>query len=156
EAVLLALGGKLTRPDGTFYDYSKNEKKFHMNAEGFIATVFGDEYHSTFLKQNIIIEELDLILFGATGFTGKLACEYIIERYYNSDYKFGFAARDMKKLNQVKEYLLNKFNSNEYKNFINNIKLFKCDALNINDCESLVSKCSCIITTVGPYMRYGT
>ena len=53
EAILLSLGGKLTKPDGTLYNYGKDEP--HMNQEGIVATIFDDEYHNSFLKQNIQI-----------------------------------------------------------------------------------------------------
>merc|ERR1712228_842650 len=51
EAVLLAVGGKLTKPDGTFYDYKSNCSL--SNESGFIATVFGDKYHASFLNRNV-------------------------------------------------------------------------------------------------------
>jgi len=63
EVVLLALRGKLTKPDGSVYDYSGINDQ--MNCEGFIATLFGDEYHNTYLEDNICIFQLDLVLFWA-------------------------------------------------------------------------------------------
>ena len=53
EAVLLAVGGKLTKPDGTLYDYSSANWDSFDNEEGFIATVFGNKYHESFLEQNL-------------------------------------------------------------------------------------------------------
>ncbi len=70
EAVLRALGGMLTKPDGTVYDYANDAKSEWMNKEGFIATCFDEEYHQSFLRRNLKIEQLDMVLFGATGFTG--------------------------------------------------------------------------------------
>ena len=43
--------------------------------------------------------EFDLIIYGATGFTGKLAVEYIDNNY--SDLKWAIAGRNSEKLNQI-------------------------------------------------------
>ena len=43
--------------------------------------------------------EYDIIVFGATGFTGKLVVEYIIEQYglkNNKLFKWAIAGRDIK------------------------------------------------------------
>ena len=36
-------------------------------------------------------KKFDLIIFGATGFTGKLVCEYIKKKYSKSDLNWGIA-----------------------------------------------------------------
>ena len=43
--------------------------------------------------------EFDLIIYGATGFTGKLAVEYIDNNY--SDLKWAIAGRNSEKLSQI-------------------------------------------------------
>ena len=121
-----------------------------MNTEGFVATVFDKPYHDSFLEPNIKIEQLDLILFGATGFTGKLAAEYIVKQYKNTKYTFGFSARNMDKLNK----LLNELKTLD-ENIADRVKLIQCNSNSIKDCENLVRKTACIITTVGPYALYG-
>lgn len=47
EAIFLALNGKLTQPNGSLLEY--NSEADHQNSDGFIATLFGDEYHESFL-----------------------------------------------------------------------------------------------------------
>ena len=48
-------------------------------------------------------KEYDLIVFGATSFTGKLVVEYLNENY--SDLKWAIAARNQEKIDAVKAEL---------------------------------------------------
>ena len=43
-------------------------------------------------------KKFDLIIFGATGFTGKLVCEYIKKKYSKSNLNWGIAGRNKQKL----------------------------------------------------------
>ena len=90
-------------------------------------------------------KELDLIIWGATGFTGKLVCEFINKTYSRSNLRWGIAGRNKEKISDIGEKLK-----------INNEKIFIADS---NDLESLIkltSKTKVICTTVGPYAKYGT
>ena len=42
-------------------------------------------------------KKLDLIIWGATGFTGQLVSQYINKTYSNTDLKWGIAGRYKKK-----------------------------------------------------------
>ena len=44
----------------------------------------------------------DLVLFGATGFTGKLVAEYLVRHYADTDLRFALAGRDRSKLESVR------------------------------------------------------
>ena len=48
-------------------------------------------------------KEYDLLVFGATSFTGKLVVEYLNENY--SDLKWAIAARNQEKMDAVKKGL---------------------------------------------------
>ena len=50
-------------------------------------------------------KKFDLIIFGATGFTGKLVCEYIKKKYSKSNLNWGIAGRNKHKLALLKEIL---------------------------------------------------
>ena len=39
-------------------------------------------------------KKFDLIVWGSTGFTGKLVCEYIQKKYKNTDLKWAIAGRN--------------------------------------------------------------
>jgi len=54
----------------------------------------------------------DVVMFGATGFTGKLAAEHIA-RTYGNKVKWAIAGRDLKKLEAVREHLV-KINADSY------------------------------------------
>ena len=49
----------------------------------------------------------DLVVFGATGFTGRLVAEYLVQEYGVKNEKFIWAidGRDNKKLEDIKIYL---------------------------------------------------
>ena len=50
-------------------------------------------------------KELDFVVYGATGFTGKLVVEYINSQYSFNDIKWAMAGRNLEKLAQVKNDL---------------------------------------------------
>ena len=90
-------------------------------------------------------KELDLIIWGSTGFTGKLVSEYVSKNYSNTSLKWGIAGRNKNKILSVAKEL----NINEKRIFV----------ANSNDSESLLkltAKTKVICTTVGPYAKYGT
>ena len=89
-------------------------------------------------------KKLDLVIWGATGFTGQLVCEYISYSYNNKDLNWTIAGRNEEKLLKLK----NRLN-------INNPILIG----NSNDKSSLEKICGktkVICSTVGPYAIHGT
>ena len=91
-------------------------------------------------------KKYDFIVFGATGFTGKLVVEYLVERYLgNPEIKWALAARNLEKLKSVAKS----------KNVPDDICLFTADSNDKTSVENLVSKTRCILTVVGPYQLYG-
>ena len=91
-------------------------------------------------------KKYDFIVFGATGFTGKLVVEYLVERYLgNPEIKWALAGRNLEKLKSVAKS----------KNVPDDICLFTADSNDITSIENLVSKTRCILTVVGPYQLYG-
>ena len=90
-------------------------------------------------------KELDLIIWGATGFTGQLVSEYINKKYSNTALKWGIAGRNKEKVLVVADRL--------------NIAKDRIFIADCNDIESLIkltSKTKVICTTVGPYAKLGT
>ena len=91
-------------------------------------------------------KKYDFIVFGATGFTGKLVVEYLVERYLgNPEIKWALAGRNLEKLKSVAKS----------KNVPDDICLFTADSNDITSIENLVSKTKCILTVVAPYQLYG-
>ncbi|ETO35005.1 hypothetical protein RFI_02070, partial [Reticulomyxa filosa] len=88
EALFRSFGGEVTKPDNTRYNYGK--QALVHNPEGFVATIFGKEAHDNTCHPSLDTQQVDLMVIGATGFTGTLATRYIIEKYgKDKNYTFG-------------------------------------------------------------------
>ena len=93
----------------------------------------------------------DLIVFGATGFTGKLVVEYLLKNYgiINSQFTWAIAGRNETKLKK-----LNKSFFNINKESVD-IDTFVVDSFDSSSLDILTSSCKVILSTVGPYLKYG-
>ena len=92
------------------------------------------------------IKEYDFVVYGATGFTGKLVVEYLVHKYSNnSQIKWALAGRNLEKLEFVAAS----------KNVPEGTGLLEVDSNNIASIEEMISKTKCVLTTVGPYQLYG-
>ena len=90
-------------------------------------------------------KQFDIIVFGATGYTGKLVCEYLRDHYANSDVKWAIAGRDEAKLTHTKSTL----------NLAEHIDVLVADSRDPQALLPLVTSTKVILTTVGPYQLYG-
>ena len=86
-------------------------------------------------------KDFDLIVFGATGFTGRLVCKYLSKHRDTSNLKWAIAGRDVKKLSII---------SKEY-----SVDYIVADSFDLDSLDNLCSKGNLIISTVGPYLIYG-
>jgi short subunit dehydrogenase-like uncharacterized protein len=91
----------------------------------------------------------DIILWGATGFTGRLVAEYLVRTQDTHKAKWALAGRDEGKLSQVRAEL-----ARIRPEFVD-LPLLIADAKDPASLDALVSRTRVIITTVGPYARYG-
>ncbi|TVR82974.1 MAG: saccharopine dehydrogenase [Saprospirales bacterium] len=89
--------------------------------------------------------ELDLIVFGATGFTGKLVVEYLHLKRNENSIKWGMAGRDIEKLNTLKESI-----GCDY------APAFVADSNHLDSLIQMTKKAKVVASTVGPYARYGS
>ncbi|KAF2144061.1 uncharacterized protein K452DRAFT_306694 [Aplosporella prunicola CBS 121167] len=92
--------------------------------------------------------QYELVLLGATGYTGKLTAEHIATSL-PTDLKWAIAGRNEQKLSAVVEELKKK-NPDRPSPDIEVCEIKK-DAL-----DALAKKAILIITTVGPFMKFGT
>ena len=91
-------------------------------------------------------KSLDVVIYGATGFTGKLVVEYMQENYGNDEsISWAIAGRSEEKLKAVSEDL--KVGSN--------VPHLLVDSNDTDSIESMVKQTKCVLTTVGPYQLYG-
>ncbi len=92
--------------------------------------------------------EYDIIVFGATGFTGRLVAEYLSEHYgADNDVAWAMAGRNRDKLAAVRDSL---------GQGAADIDLIVADSANADELAALVARTRVICTTVGPYAKYGS
>ncbi|KAF1990987.1 hypothetical protein K402DRAFT_389188 [Aulographum hederae CBS 113979] len=92
--------------------------------------------------------QYELVLFGASGYTGKLTAEHIV-KYLPTDLKWALAGRSEQKLSALRD-ALKAINPDRKEPGIEVAELSKPDL------DALAKKTKLIITTVGPYHMYGT
>ena len=92
------------------------------------------------------LDKYDFVIYGATGFTGKLVVEYAITQYNNNnEISWAIAGRNNEKLEHVQE---------KY-NLPSNIGKIIVDSNDQHSIDEMVSQTKCVLTTVGPYQLYG-
>lgn len=91
-------------------------------------------------------KKFDFVVYGATGFTGKLVVEYLVSKYGDDQtISWAMAGRSIEKLQSVKDDI-----------GVNaDIELIQVDSNDISSIDNLMSQTRCILTTVGPYQLYG-
>lgn len=93
--------------------------------------------------------DFEFVLFGATGFAGRLVAEYLVE-HYGDEVKWAIAGRNLEKLRALKADLVELDSSAE---------AIECVVADSNDRPSLdamVRRTRAVCTTVGPYAVYGS
>jgi short subunit dehydrogenase-like uncharacterized protein len=94
--------------------------------------------------------KFDIILFGATGFTGRLVAEYFLREYgLKKSLNWGIAGRDRKKLEELR-FRLKSITKEALK-----IPILIGDSHQINSLNKIAKQTKVICTTVGPFMKYG-
>jgi short subunit dehydrogenase-like uncharacterized protein len=88
--------------------------------------------------------EFDIVLYGATGFAGKLTAEYLAKA--GGDARIALAGRSTDKLLAVRESLGEKAQS---------WPLIAADASQPSTLNAMAARTQVVVTTVGPYTRYG-
>ena len=93
-------------------------------------------------------KELDIIIYGATGYTGRLVCEYMWQQYGHdvSSVNWAMAGRSLDKLEQVRDEL----------GISSGVPLIVADASSTSSMDSLAQRAHVVATTVGPYQLYGS
>lgn len=90
---------------------------------------------------------LDIILFGATSFVGELVAEYLMAKIgVGNKVTWALAGRDLHKLEVLQGALGEE---------ADNLPLMVADAKNVAQMNEMASLGRVVISTVGPYMKYG-
>ena len=91
-------------------------------------------------------KKLDLIVFGATGFTGRLVAEYLVRQYGpGSGVRWAMAGRSLAKLQAVRDLIQAPAS----------VPLLTADATDPAALRELAASTRAVITTVGPYQLHG-
>lgn len=90
--------------------------------------------------------QFDVIIWGASGFTGKWVAKHFYDNYKDTDLRWAIAGRNEKKLKTVLSFIGDEKELVSY---------FIADSKNEVALRKLVAKTKVILTTVGPYAYYG-
>lgn len=90
--------------------------------------------------------EFDIVVYGASGFTGQLVAEYLAAEYRGSDIKWAMAGRSLDKLASVRDAI----------GAPRDLPLIVADASDPASLKAMVDRTASVLTTVGPYQLYGT
>lgn len=90
----------------------------------------------------------DVVLFGATGFTGALTAEYLA-RHAGPGTRWALAGRNQAKLAAVRDRLA------ELDPACAELPLLHADTTDAASIERIAESARVVITTVGPYVKYG-
>jgi short subunit dehydrogenase-like uncharacterized protein len=91
--------------------------------------------------------EFDVIVYGATGFTGRLVAEHLAARYgVGGEVSWAMAGRSAAKLAQVRDEIGAPADT----------PLVVADAADPASLQAMVSRGKAVLTTVGPYQLYGS
>ena len=92
-------------------------------------------------------KEFDIVIYGATGFTGRLVAEYLVKQYANDNsVKWAMAGRSADKLAQVRDEI----------GAPKDTALVVADSQNLNSIQAMLDQTKLVLTTVGPYQLYGS
>src|SRR5215510_5690074 len=90
--------------------------------------------------------KFDIVVYGATGFTGQLVAEYLAEHYRgDANLKWAMAGRSKDKLASVRDAIGAPADT----------PLIVADASDPASLKAMVGQAKLVISTVGPYQLYG-
>lgn len=88
-------------------------------------------------------KEFSLVVYGATGFTGRLVAEYLAAQY-GDNLKWAMAGRNEEKLKSVREEV-----------GAGDVPLIIADSDDEASLKNMVARTDVVLTTTGPYQLYG-
>ncbi len=90
--------------------------------------------------------EFDIIIWGASGFTGRLVASYLFSKYGTSgNLRWAMAGRNLNKLEMVRHEVADE-----------TVSLVVADSNDEVSLKEMVKRTKVICTTVGPYAKYGS
>jgi short subunit dehydrogenase-like uncharacterized protein len=90
--------------------------------------------------------KFDIVVYGASGFTGQLVAEYLASRYGGGDLAWAMAGRNLDKLAAVRDAVGAPADT----------PLIPADAGDPVSLNAMLAQTRAVLTTVGPYQLYGS
>ena len=90
--------------------------------------------------------KFDIVVYGASGFTGQLVAEYLASRYAGGDLAWAMAGRSLDKLAAVRDAIGAPADT----------PLISADAGDPVSLNAMLAQTRAVLTTVGPYQLYGS
>ena len=91
----------------------------------------------------------DVIVYGATGFTGGLVAQYLACERRLAPERWALAGRDLRKLEAVRERLAARDSR------LSELAIYQASAEDYESLADMAVRTHVVLTTVGPYERYG-
>ncbi|WP_299973866.1 saccharopine dehydrogenase NADP-binding domain-containing protein [uncultured Pseudoteredinibacter sp.] len=90
--------------------------------------------------------EFGIVVYGATGYTGRLVCEYLNQQYgVAGEVNWAMAGRSEDKLIAVRDEM----------GIPDNVPMLVADASDPQSIKDMAARTQVVLTTVGPYQLYG-
>ncbi len=89
--------------------------------------------------------EIDVVVYGASGYTGRLVAEYLNNQYQGTGLVWAMAGRSLEKLAAVRDEM----------GIADSVPLIQVDSNDPESVKAMVVSTKVVITTVGPYQLYG-
>ncbi len=91
--------------------------------------------------------KFDIIVYGATGFTGQLVAEYLATHYKgDAQLKWAMAGRSLDKLKSVRDAI----------GAPSDTPLIAANSSDVGSLKAMIDQTQSVISTVGPYQLYGS
>lgn len=108
----------------------------------------GNDGHSGTTVQRMADREFDIVLYGATGFAGRLTAEYLAG-HAPDQLRWALAGRNQAKLAAIRDELA------EQHPGLADLPLVEADSTDGDSLDAMAKRTRLLITTVGPYALYG-
>eukprot|EP01031_Cornospumella_fuschlensis_P027154 gene27154-32800_t len=92
----------------------------------------------------------DVVVFGSTGFTGKMAAIYLAKRYSGTNVRWAIAGRRADALRAIRTEL------SQHNKACANLPIILADSFDDKSLSDMCSQTKVVITTAGPFSKYGT
>lgn len=100
------------------------------------------------MSQSTASRDFDIVVWGATGFTGTLVAKYLLRQYgADGDLRWAIAGRSKDKLDELRDELgVDR----------QQLETIVADSFDSNALDDLARRTRVVLTTVGPYALYGS